>query len=217
MAGSDRDEAMRRRSESRSRRRDRAASEETADSGGDDAADAGPDDLESHEALRRAAKVAAAGAAVGAAVGAARALTSGGEEETGAQTEERGPEDEAGPETSSEDELKPVHVEGDGARETPGERERVQGGSLAQTTEVVQRAREQLLALQGREPETVSALERTPEGWTATFEVVELARVPDSTDVMASYEVVLDEQSNVLRYGRVRRYYRSQADQGGGA
>ncbi len=81
----------------------------------------------------------------------------------------------------------------------------------------MRRAREQLAALQGREPESISSLERTPSGWTATFEVVELARVPDSTDVIASYEVVLDERKNVTRYARVRRYYRSQADRDGRA
>ena len=93
----------------------------------------------------------------------------------------------------------------------------VEGGSLEQTTEVVRRAREQLEALQGREPESVSSLERTPTGWTVTFEVVELARVPDSTDVLASYAVVLDEQKNVVRYSRQRRYYRSQAGREGDA
>jgi len=92
----------------------------------------------------------------------------------------------------------------------------IAGGTPEETTDVVRRAREQLEALQGREPESVSSLERTLTGWTATFEVVELARVPDSTDVMASYEVVLDEQKNVTRYARTRRYYRSQADREAG-
>jgi hypothetical protein len=93
----------------------------------------------------------------------------------------------------------------------------LEGGTPEETSDVVGRAREQLRALRGEEPESLSSLERTPSGWVATFEVVELARVPDSTDVMASYEVVLDDRKNVVRYARVRRYYRSQAEREDGS
>jgi gas vesicle protein GvpO len=91
------------------------------------------------------------------------------------------------------------------------------GESLEETTEVVRRAHEQLRALQGREPESISSLARTDGGWTATFEMVELERVPNSMDVMASYEIVLDEQKNMVRYSKARRYYRGHADREGGA
>jgi gas vesicle protein GvpO len=103
-------------------------------------------------------------------------------------------------------------------RDEPGDNgaEPVRGESLGATTDVARRAREQLLALQGREPESISSLERTPDGWLATFEVVELARVPNSMDVMGSYELVLDEQQNMVRYSRTRRYHRAQADGDGG-
>ena len=79
----------------------------------------------------------------------------------------------------------------------------------------MQRAREQLEALLGRESESVSAMERTHDGWLVTVEVVEVSRIPESTDVLASYEIELDESRNLRRYARVRRYNRSQADQGG--
>ena len=75
----------------------------------------------------------------------------------------------------------------------------------------MQRAREQLQTLLGKEAETVSALQRMRDGWLITFEVVELARVPESTDVLASYEVELDESCGLRRYERLRRYTRSQA------
>jgi hypothetical protein len=93
----------------------------------------------------------------------------------------------------------------------------VHGESLEETTAVVRRAREALHALQGREPESISSLERTDGGWTATFELLELERVPNSMDVMASYEVVLDDQKNMVRYSKARRYYRGHADREGGA
>ena len=77
------------------------------------------------------------------------------------------------------------------------------------------KAREQLGSLLGKEPEAVSALESTGEGWLVTLEVVEVNRIPESTDVLASYEIELDDDLNLRRYARVRRYSRSQADQGG--
>jgi hypothetical protein len=42
--------------------------------------------------------------------------------------------------------------------------------------------------------------------------VVELRRIPDSTDVLASYELVLDDAGNVARMARKARYLRSQAE-----
>lgn len=92
----------------------------------------------------------------------------------------------------------------------------IHGESLQETTDVVRRAHEQLRALQGREPESISSLARTDGGWTATFEMVELERIPNSMDVMASYEIVLDEEKNMVRYSKARRYYRGHADREGG-
>ena len=66
-------------------------------------------------------------------------------------------------------------------------------------------------------PTPVSSLERTDDGWLATVEVVEVSRVPESTDVLASYEIDLDDDRNLRRYARVRRYHRSQADREGGS
>jgi hypothetical protein len=224
---SERDEARQRREEARrSRRATGDAAEAT-----DDASSESPD--ESHGGLAQAVKVAAAAAAVGAAAGAARAIAErDGRDAHGENAEasdEEPPEDRV-PEDEPEDEVEAPEPEAEAPErevaEEPSEEphdepvrphEPVAGGTLQQTTEVVGRAREQLAALRGREPESVSSLERTPEGWTVTFEVVELERVPDSTDVLASYEVVLDDDLNVTRYARVRRYSRSQADGGDGA
>ncbi|GAA1089021.1 MULTISPECIES: gas vesicle protein [Kitasatospora] len=73
-------------------------------------------------------------------------------------------------------------------------------------------AAEQLAELLGRPPESVSALKPTEEGWQADVEVVELERIPDTTSVMASYRVTLDEDGELLGYERIRRYSRGQVD-----
>jgi Gas vesicle synthesis protein GvpO len=95
-----------------------------------------------------------------------------------------------------------------------GGEEPVQGASPDEATETVQRARQQLSALLERPVESVSAFERLHDGWLVTLEVVEVSRIPESTDVLASYEVELDDDRNLRRYARVRRYIRSQADRG---
>ena len=81
--------------------------------------------------------------------------------------------------------------------------------------QAVRRAVEQVAMLTGREIEGVNGLERNDDdGWVVTLEVVELRRVPDSTDVLGSYAVTLDSSGELEGYQRTRRYYRSQVEEG---
>jgi len=79
-------------------------------------------------------------------------------------------------------------------------------------SEIASQARQELERLLGRVPEAVSGIERRNGHWSVTLEVVELRRIPDSTDVLASYELVLDDDGNVARMARKARYLRSQAE-----
>lgn len=79
---------------------------------------------------------------------------------------------------------------------------------------LVQAARESFEHVAGRKVEAVSSVSRGDGGWRLALEVVELARVPDSTSLLGSYEVLTDEDGNVLEFDRVRRYYRNRADEG---
>jgi hypothetical protein len=54
-------------------------------------------------------------------------------------------------------------------------------------------------------------MEKDGSAWTVTVEVVELARIPNTTDVLGSYQVTLDREGEVTAARRIRRYYRSQA------
>jgi len=69
--------------------------------------------------------------------------------------------------------------------------------------------------LTGHDCETVSALQRTREGWNVQLETVELERIPRTTDILASYLIELDEHGDLMRYERVARYYRNQATEEG--
>ena len=73
---------------------------------------------------------------------------------------------------------------------------------------MAQSAARQLLELTGREAEGVTGLERTDDGWKILVEVVEVRRIPDTTDVLALYEVAVDEDGDLESYRRLRRYTR---------
>ncbi|MEV5147894.1 gas vesicle protein [Streptomyces sp. NPDC052727] len=78
--------------------------------------------------------------------------------------------------------------------------------------EVLRQARSQLAELTGLVPETVSSFEQTEDGWSLEVEVMEIARVPDTMSLMASYLVELDPDGELTGYRRVRRYERGRAD-----
>lgn len=71
---------------------------------------------------------------------------------------------------------------------------------------------EQLTELLGRTPESVSSLKPTDQGWAAEIEVVELERIPETTSILASYEVALGPDGQLLGYERGKRYTRAQVD-----
>jgi hypothetical protein len=75
-------------------------------------------------------------------------------------------------------------------------------------------AQQQLEQLTGKTVESVSGMTRHDDGWTVTLELVELERVPTTTDILASYRVELDEDGELLGYERLNRYYRNQAGEG---
>lgn len=77
-------------------------------------------------------------------------------------------------------------------------------------TKITQLAKEQLAKLTGFEPGTVSALTRQDGGWQVTIDFVELKRIPNTTDVLATYEASLDEEGNLVSYRRTHRYFRDQ-------
>jgi Gas vesicle synthesis protein GvpO len=78
--------------------------------------------------------------------------------------------------------------------------------------EAARRAVRRVYELTGLEPEGVTLLEPTDHGWRVGVEVVELERIPDSTDVLAIYQVELDEHARMVSYRRAQRHYRGRAD-----
>jgi hypothetical protein len=110
--------------------------------------------------------------------------------------DEDGPRDEHG-----DDEARDGH--GDGGA----------GAPLGRVGKLVRGAAQQLEQLVGAEAEGVSAMRRADDGWVMTLEVVEVRRVPNSTDVLASYEVRVDDDGEIVDFERGRRYRRGQVDE----
>jgi len=101
----------------------------------------------------------------------------------------------------------------DQADDEPSEQPQ-QGASAGDAKDVVGQARQQLEELLGSEVESVSGFERSDGQWTVTLEVVDVHRIPESTDVLSSYEVALDDDRNLVSVSQIRRYRRSQVEEG---
>jgi Gas vesicle synthesis protein GvpO len=185
---------------------------------------------------------AAAAALLGALGGAAKALIERREPQTSEEPENRGDGEarpEAGaaaepapeqnehdeqdqrdeePQAAAPDDDSPAAEAAEPQAPEPAEEERkapinAEGVSADEGAQIVQQARQQLEALLGTEAERVSGLERADGGWSVSLEVVEVSRIPESTDVLATYELILDDDRNLVSAARKRRYRRSQVDE----
>jgi Gas vesicle synthesis protein GvpO len=75
-------------------------------------------------------------------------------------------------------------------------------------------ARQTVEELTGYPPESVTAFQWDGEAWLVSVDVCELERIPNTTDVMATYVVQLDDRGGLLGYKRDRRYQRGHGDEG---
>ena len=66
----------------------------------------------------------------------------------------------------------------------------------------------QLQLLTTRTPESVVGVAAHEDGWRVTVEVVESARIPNTADIMAEYEVDIDGEGDLAGYTRKSRYFR---------
>jgi Gas vesicle synthesis protein GvpO len=98
--------------------------------------------------------------------------------------------------------------------QTKGEDRKRRSKDGVSGAQLAMRARDQLAEITGLEAEAVTSLGRAEDGtWKVTVELLELERVPNTDDVLGSYEAELDADGELLGYRRLRRYARSKADQ----
>jgi hypothetical protein len=69
-----------------------------------------------------------------------------------------------------------------------------------------------MLELTGHQPENVVSIVKDGDGWHIGIEAVELRRIPDSADILAVYEIVLDPRGELVSYSREQRYQRGSTE-----
>ncbi|WP_308259110.1 gas vesicle protein GvpO [Pseudonocardia sp. H11422] len=85
----------------------------------------------------------------------------------------------------------------------PGRNGRIRSAGVA-----ARRAAREVADLTGRTPEGIVSIQRSEDGWVVGIEVVETRRIPDSADILATYEAELDAHGELVSYRRTRRYSR---------
>jgi Gas vesicle synthesis protein GvpO len=78
--------------------------------------------------------------------------------------------------------------------------------------QVARRAMHSLAELVGCPAEGITGIRRNDDGWIVEVEVLEVERIPETTDVLASYEVEIDKDGEIVEFRRLRRYLRTQTE-----
>jgi Gas vesicle synthesis protein GvpO len=104
--------------------------------------------------------------------------------------------------------------EDDGRPDGDEQREEPKRGAEARVSakELTEAAVSTIADLTGFEPESAAGLQWDGESWLVTVDVLELARIPNTTDVLASYVVQLDDSGGLLGFKRARRFLRGQVE-----
>lgn len=102
----------------------------------------------------------------------------------------------------------------DSRRRSGGDAPRAAAAKKKTGARIAAEAAGQLLELTGRDVEGITGFRRTDDGWAVEVEVLEVRRIPDTTDVLALYEVTVDEDGEMEGYRRLRRYTRGQPGEG---
>lgn len=80
-------------------------------------------------------------------------------------------------------------------------------------SEVAARAVREFSGAFGQQAHRVTGVRRTDDGgWSVLVDVVELERIPQSTSLLATYRVDVDDHGRLVGYERLRRFTRGSAD-----
>ena len=77
-------------------------------------------------------------------------------------------------------------------------------------TDVAERAKRQLAEVTGFKPVAAIGSYRDAKGWHVSVDMLEMARLPDSTDLLGTYEVDLDEAGSMVKFDKKRSRLRGQ-------
>jgi len=74
--------------------------------------------------------------------------------------------------------------------------------------EAVTLAKEQLHSILNLEVANVIAVSKRDDGWNVMIDLIERRAVPDTMDIMGTYEVILDDDGDMVKYERKTQHKR---------
>ncbi|NJC68323.1 gas vesicle protein [Planosporangium thailandense] len=95
------------------------------------------------------------------------------------------------------------------------ERKNDQKGQSTRALTLAQVARTAMgdfVELTGLDPVAMTGARPDGDGWSLLVDVTELARIPATSSVMATYRVDVDSSGHVISYERLRRFSRNATD-----
>ena len=70
--------------------------------------------------------------------------------------------------------------------------------------DLIEKARGELSKVTGLELSTTIGAVKEEKGWKVTLEMVEKHSIPDQMDILATYEVILDNDGSVIEFKRIK-------------
>ena len=75
---------------------------------------------------------------------------------------------------------------------------------------LAERAKSQLAEVTGLKPVTVTGTFKDEQGWHIEMDMLEMSRIPPATDVLGAYDVLVDEDGNMVKFERKRTRLRGE-------
>ena len=76
--------------------------------------------------------------------------------------------------------------------------------------ELAERAKSQLAEVTGLKPVTVTGTFKDEQGWHIELDMLEMPRIPPATDLLGDYDVLVDEDGNMVKFERKRTRLRGE-------
>lgn len=77
-------------------------------------------------------------------------------------------------------------------------------------TSLAERAKRQLAEVTGFSPVAAVGGFKDEEGWHITVDAVEMVRIPNSTDIIGTYVILLDQEGNMVKFEKKRARLRGE-------
>ena len=77
-------------------------------------------------------------------------------------------------------------------------------------TSLAERAKQQLAKVTGFSPVAAVGGFKDEEGWHISVDMLEMARLPEATDIIGTYEVLLDQGGNMVKFEKKRARLRGE-------